>query len=418
MADAQAMTDAAAVIENRLGPIDVWVNNAGADLLTGAGTKLTYAEKLQEYQKSTGLKDAVITGVGKIDGHRVALGVMDFSFLGGSMGSVVGEKLTRLIEAGTEKGLPVIIISSSGMAAGGRVLHHLARLLPEPRNTVVFVGFQAVGTRGQAIQSIGESPPGMAALIRYYDRPEAAPVRRQLLRMFRSEGGEPGRRKLAAVAENDPDPELRREAARLCMPTHPRRRHRQMGVWNDLGDSEIQSVRREQLIRFHRPVGESLLVEIISQGFDHMAILLQAVDPRIVAEDFLLLFPGLAVPGKWHDARVFHAPHGDALRLVERLIEIDRHPGMARDDLLLDAHHVHDREYAGAAKMVRLGLARVGEEAANLGHTLDEGRVSSGSTTGPFRRREQRSRSQATALSRCEERSDEAISCLNLDYDF
>jgi metallo-beta-lactamase family protein len=48
---------------------------------------------------------------------------------------------------------PIIIISSSGMAAGGRVLHHLARLLPEPRNTVVFVGFQAVGTRGQAIQS-------------------------------------------------------------------------------------------------------------------------------------------------------------------------------------------------------------------------------------------------------------------------
>jgi acetyl-CoA carboxylase carboxyl transferase subunit beta len=48
--------------------------------------------------------------------QRVALGVMDFSFLGGSMGSVVGEKLTRLIEAGTEKGLPVIIISTSGGA--------------------------------------------------------------------------------------------------------------------------------------------------------------------------------------------------------------------------------------------------------------------------------------------------------------
>jgi acetyl-CoA carboxylase carboxyl transferase subunit beta len=75
-----------------------------------------YTDKLQEYQKSTGLKDAVITGIGKIGGHRVALGVMDFSFLGGSMGSVVGEKLTRLIEAGTEKGLPVIIISTSGGA--------------------------------------------------------------------------------------------------------------------------------------------------------------------------------------------------------------------------------------------------------------------------------------------------------------
>src|SRR6266545_5751011 len=70
-----------------------------------------YTDKLREYQKKTGLKDAVITGIGRIDGHRVALGVMDFDFLGGSMGSVVGEKLTRLIEAATEKGLPLIIIS-------------------------------------------------------------------------------------------------------------------------------------------------------------------------------------------------------------------------------------------------------------------------------------------------------------------
>jgi len=75
-----------------------------------------YIDKLREYQKTTGLKDAVITGVGKIGPHRAAIGVMDFSFLGGSMGSVVGEKLTRLIEAGTEKGLPVIIISTSGGA--------------------------------------------------------------------------------------------------------------------------------------------------------------------------------------------------------------------------------------------------------------------------------------------------------------
>jgi len=75
-----------------------------------------YTDKLQEYQKKTELKDAVITGVGKIDGHRVALGVMDFDFLGGSMGSAVGEKLTRLIEAATEKGLPLILVSTSGGA--------------------------------------------------------------------------------------------------------------------------------------------------------------------------------------------------------------------------------------------------------------------------------------------------------------
>ncbi|MGH7951604.1 MAG: acetyl-CoA carboxylase, carboxyltransferase subunit beta [Limisphaerales bacterium] len=76
----------------------------------------TYASKLESYRKNTTLKDAVITGLCKIGEQRVALGVMDFNFLGGSMGSVVGEKLTRLIERATEKELPVIIISSSGGA--------------------------------------------------------------------------------------------------------------------------------------------------------------------------------------------------------------------------------------------------------------------------------------------------------------
>jgi len=85
------------------------------DVLQFSGAA-TYKEKLLAYQHTTTLKDAVITGVGKIGEFRVALGVMDFAFLGGSMGSVVGEKLARLIEAGTEKGLPVIIISSSGGA--------------------------------------------------------------------------------------------------------------------------------------------------------------------------------------------------------------------------------------------------------------------------------------------------------------
>ena len=76
----------------------------------------TYTSKLAAHQKRTSLRDAVVTGLCKIGEHRAALGVMDFSFLGGSMGSVVGEKLTRLIERATEKELPVIIISSSGGA--------------------------------------------------------------------------------------------------------------------------------------------------------------------------------------------------------------------------------------------------------------------------------------------------------------
>src|SRR6266403_5456552 len=85
------------------------------DVLNFTGVA-SYTSKLEEYQKSTGLKDAVVTGIGKIGEHRLGLGVMDFTFLGGSMGSVVGEKLTRLIEKATEKSLPVIIISASGGA--------------------------------------------------------------------------------------------------------------------------------------------------------------------------------------------------------------------------------------------------------------------------------------------------------------
>lgn len=85
------------------------------DVLSFTGAA-SYISKLEKYQKTTGLKDAVVTGICKINEHRAALGIMDFSFLGGSMGSVVGEKLTRLIEKATEKSLPLIIISTSGGA--------------------------------------------------------------------------------------------------------------------------------------------------------------------------------------------------------------------------------------------------------------------------------------------------------------
>ena len=88
---------------------------ASVDVLHFKGVA-TYKSKLDSYRKKGTLKDAVITGIGKMGAHTVALGVMDFNFLGGSMGSVVGEKLTRLIERATEGGWPVIIISTSGGA--------------------------------------------------------------------------------------------------------------------------------------------------------------------------------------------------------------------------------------------------------------------------------------------------------------
>ncbi|MBA4717281.1 MAG: acetyl-CoA carboxylase, carboxyltransferase subunit beta [Verrucomicrobiales bacterium] len=75
-----------------------------------------YKEKLTKYQKITGLSEAIITGKGKIIGNSVVLAVMDFRFLGASMGSVVGEKITRAIELATKEKTAVIIISASGGA--------------------------------------------------------------------------------------------------------------------------------------------------------------------------------------------------------------------------------------------------------------------------------------------------------------
>jgi acetyl-CoA carboxylase carboxyl transferase subunit beta len=88
---------------------------SSVDILNFTGV-VSYVAKLDENQKKTGQKDAVVTGFGQIGEHRIGLGVMEFDFLGGSMGSVVGEKLTRLIEKSTEKALPVILISASGGA--------------------------------------------------------------------------------------------------------------------------------------------------------------------------------------------------------------------------------------------------------------------------------------------------------------
>ncbi|KZL47958.1 MULTISPECIES: acetyl-CoA carboxylase, carboxyltransferase subunit beta [Cyanophyceae] len=75
-----------------------------------------YSDRLREMEDKLGLVDAVKTGLGQINGLPIALGVMDFRFMGGSMGSVVGEKLTRLIEQATGRRYPVVIICTSGGA--------------------------------------------------------------------------------------------------------------------------------------------------------------------------------------------------------------------------------------------------------------------------------------------------------------
>jgi acetyl-CoA carboxylase carboxyl transferase subunit beta len=91
-----------------------------ADLVSVDVLKFTgvagYTERLRTYRRQTGLNDAVQTGLCKLNGHDVSLAVMDFGFLGASMGSVVGEKVTRAIEKATELKIPVIIVSASGGA--------------------------------------------------------------------------------------------------------------------------------------------------------------------------------------------------------------------------------------------------------------------------------------------------------------
>ena len=76
----------------------------------------SYTDRITEAMKKSGLNEAIVTGLGKIGGIETAIGVMDFSFMGGSMGSAVGEKVARLIELAVEKKIPVIIFSSSGGA--------------------------------------------------------------------------------------------------------------------------------------------------------------------------------------------------------------------------------------------------------------------------------------------------------------
>lgn len=76
----------------------------------------SYKDRLKKYQDATGLTDAVLSGYGMIEGYKVAIAVMDFSFLAATMGSVVGERITRTIEYGTENRCAVIIVSASGGA--------------------------------------------------------------------------------------------------------------------------------------------------------------------------------------------------------------------------------------------------------------------------------------------------------------
>jgi acetyl-CoA carboxylase carboxyl transferase subunit beta len=92
-----------------------------------------YGEKLATARAKTGLKEAVVTGLCRINGREVVLAVMDFRFMGGSMGSVVGEKVMRAILVGAEKRLPVIVFAASG---GARMQEGILSLMQMAKTSV------------------------------------------------------------------------------------------------------------------------------------------------------------------------------------------------------------------------------------------------------------------------------------------
>jgi acetyl-CoA carboxylase carboxyl transferase subunit beta len=109
----------------------------------------SYKDRLKKYQDATGLTDAVLSGYGIIEGHKVAVAVMDFSFLAATMGSVVGERITRTIEYGTENRCAVVIVSASG---GARMYEGMLSLM------------QMAKTSGALARHAGERLPYISVL--------------------------------------------------------------------------------------------------------------------------------------------------------------------------------------------------------------------------------------------------------------
>ncbi len=101
-----------------------------------------YLEKIQGYQKSSGITEAIVTGTCTIDGVKVVIGVMDSNFMMGSMGSVVGEKVTRAIEKATQEKLPLIIFTASG---GARMQEGIISLMQMAKTSSAIKRFSDAG---------------------------------------------------------------------------------------------------------------------------------------------------------------------------------------------------------------------------------------------------------------------------------
>jgi acetyl-CoA carboxylase carboxyl transferase subunit beta len=111
-----------------------------------------YTERLAEAEMTTGLADAMVIGRAEIEGRQCELAVMDFSFMGGSMGSVVGEKLSRACDSAAESGMPLIAVTSSG---GARMQEGILALMQLPK-TVAAV--EDLHDSGQALLCVMAHP--------------------------------------------------------------------------------------------------------------------------------------------------------------------------------------------------------------------------------------------------------------------
>jgi acetyl-CoA carboxylase carboxyl transferase subunit beta len=119
-------------------------HDAGLEAIDALGfhDQKPYADRLEAAQIKTGLRDAVVWGTGAIGGLRVAIAMFDFRFMGGSMGSVVGEKLARCFEAALAERIPAIVVSASG---GARMQEGTLSLMQLSKTTAPLVRLDAAG---------------------------------------------------------------------------------------------------------------------------------------------------------------------------------------------------------------------------------------------------------------------------------
>lgn len=102
----------------------------------------SYKKRIEEAGKKTGRDDAACVGTCQIEGRKAALGILDFAYMGGSMGSVVGERLTRLIELAIDRKLPVVIVSASG---GARMQESILSLMQMAKTSAALAKLHEVG---------------------------------------------------------------------------------------------------------------------------------------------------------------------------------------------------------------------------------------------------------------------------------